>query len=261
MVDVNMWKKLREMRVNAGKTVPEVSKYLQSVGMKYATQTIYGWENGHSQPTIDTFLEMCRFYGVTDIFSYFDDVPEVADIISLPEREIIKKYRLLDLFGKEAVDNVLDVESRRCATAQAKAIQKEQKQMEASEEIEPKIIYIFPGYSIPMSAGTGNPAGDEYPEQYQLVKEPPRGATFIAPVSGDSMEPTFHDGDKVFVRAQAEVGIGQIGVFWMDGQQWIKERGDGELISHNSEYDPRPIIDGAVCQGIVLGVCDESYFE
>lgn len=249
MADAKMWEKLREMRVSAGKTVPEVSRYLQSVGMKAATQTIYGWEKGHSQPTIDTFLEMCRFYGVTDVFSYFGDVPEVSDIISLQEREQIKKYRSLDPYGKEAVDGVLDAEWRRCTTpAQAQA--------EAN-----KVIYIFPGYSMPMSAGTGQPAGSEYPENYRLVKEPPRRATFIAPVSGNSMEPTYHNGDKLFIRSCPEIEVGQVGVFIMDGQQWVKELGHGVLISHNDEYEHITMREDIVCQGLVLGVCDESYFE
>lgn len=75
MDDAIFGKKLRELRIQAGKTVPEVSEYLKSVGCKAATQTIYGWERGHSQPTIDTFMEMCIFYGVTDIFSHFGETP------------------------------------------------------------------------------------------------------------------------------------------------------------------------------------------
>ena len=49
MDDVISGKKLREMRINAGKTVQDVSEYLKSIGHKAATQTIYGWERGHSQ--------------------------------------------------------------------------------------------------------------------------------------------------------------------------------------------------------------------
>lgn len=167
----------------------------------------------------------------------------------------------MDDRGRETVRGVADMEVARYKAAQLAAIRPQSADMEASKEIAPRIVYIFPGYSIPMSAGTGQPAGDEYPENYRLRKEPPRGASFIAPISGNSMEPTYHSGDLVFVRAQDEVEIGQIGVFFMDGQQWIKECGDGELISHNSDYDPRPMTDDVRCQGLVLGVCDESYFE
>lgn len=186
------------------------------------------------------------------------------ELITAEEKAHIQKYRLLDPYGKEAVDGVLDVESRRCEEARAAALRKERGQMEAAQEIPDKIIqlrYKVPGYSVPMSAGTGQEAGQEYPEGYILVKEQPRGTSYIATVSGDSMEPTYHDGDKLFIRACEEIEIGQIGVFLMDGQQWVKERGDGVLISHNTNYDPIPMREDIKCQGLVLGVCDTSYFE
>lgn len=111
-----------------------------------------------------------------------------------------------------------------------------------------------------MSAGTGQPAVDDPPENLRLIKEPPPGTSFVAPISGNSMEPTFHDQDKLFIRACTEIEVGQVGVFFMDGQQWVKELGDGVLISHNPAYPPRPLTEDVRCQGIVLGVCDDSYF-
>ncbi len=264
MVEDKTWDKLREMRIKAGKTVPEVSKYLQSIGLKAATQTIYGWERGHSQPTIDTFIEMCRFYGVSDVFSYFGDVPEISDVISISEREHIKKYRLLDPYGKEAVDGVLDVETRRCQEErdkQAAILREQREQLEVAEEIAPEDVYSIPLYFLPMSAGTGEIAAQEYPEDFLLKKRPPRGTSFIACVSGNSMEPTYYNGDLVFIHATVDLRQGQIGAFLMDGQLWIKELGSEELISHNPDYAPRPFTDDIRCQGLVLGVCDESYFE
>lgn len=145
----------------------------------------------------------------------------------------------------------------------AKACKVQREQMEAGDMIdfEKVIRFSVPGYSMPLSAGTGQEAGQEYPENYTLIKEPPRGTSFIARVSGVSMEPTYHNGELVFVHSTEEIPVGRIGAFFMDGQQWIKELGDGELISHNPEYDPIPMREDIRCQGLVLGVCDESYFE
>lgn len=178
--------------------------------------------------------------------------------------ELVKKYRLLDPYGKEAVDGVLDVESRRCEEERQKqaAILREQwDQIEVAEEIAPEDIYSIPLYSLPMSAGTGQEAGQEYPEDFLLKKRPPRGTSFIARVSGNSMEPTYHHDELVFVHAQNEIPVGKIGIFFMDGQQWIKELGYGELISHNPEYAPRIMADDILCQGLVLGICDNSYLQ
>lgn len=199
-------------------------------------------------PSLETMRSLVYAMGYT--LKDLDEGIEKSDTLSKDEKDHLQKYRLLDPYGKEAVDSILEIEHRRCATVAP-----------VEQPATEKVIYIFPGYISPMSAGTGQPAGDEYPENYRLIKEPPRRASFIAPVSGDSMEPTYNHGDLVFVRAQEEVEIGEIGVFWMDGQQWIKERGDGELISHNPNYGPLPMTDGICCQGLVLCVCDESYFE
>lgn len=74
-----------------------------------------------------------------------------------------------------------------------------------------------------MSAGTGEPAGQEPPEDYSLKKAPPRGTSYIARVHGHSMEPTYFGGQLVFVHATEEIPVGKIGVFFMGGQQWVKE--------------------------------------
>lgn len=181
---------------------------------------------------------------------------------------LVKKYRLLDPYGKEAVDGVLDVESRRCEAARkeqmeqaSETLRKSREQSEAAEEIAPEDIYSIPLYSLPMSAGTGQEAGQEYPEDFLLKKRPPRGTSFIARVSGNSMEPTYHNGDLVFIHATVDIRPSQTGAFLMDGQLWIKELGDGILISHNPDYEPRQFTEDIRCQGLVLGVCDESYFE
>lgn len=112
-----------------------------------------------------------------------------------------------------------------------------------------------------MSAGTGEIAAYDYSETIQLSKMPPEGTSFIVYAKGDSMEPLYHDGDKVFVRAQIEIEPGQIGVFYMDGQMWIKKLGEGVLLSRNPAYPPRPMTDDVRCQGLVLGICDESYIK
>lgn len=176
-------------------------------------------------------------------------------VFTAQEQGHIQKYRLLDPYGKEAVDGVLDVEWRRCTAAEETT-----RRAQASED-EKIIRFSVPGYSLPMSAGTGQEAGQEYPENYTLVKEPPRGTSFIARVSGDSMEPTYYNDDLVFVHSTEEIPVGRIGVFFMDGQQWVKELGDGMLLSHNPAYPPRPMTEDIRCQGLVLGVCDESYFD
>lgn len=192
--------------------------------------------------------------GISDYLSEIKNTPPYSEEALKLAEDYTKR---MDDRGRETVRGVADLEVARYKAA----IQKERKEMEAAEEIALEVVFICPGFISPMSAGTGQQAGDEYPENYHLIKEPPRGTSYIAPVSGNSMEPTYQSGDKLFIHACTEIRRGQIGVFFMDGQQWIKELGDGELISHNEKYDPIPVREDIRCQGLVLGVCDESYFE
>lgn len=199
-------------------------------------------------PPLETMRRLVYSMGYT--LDDLDRGVEESDHFSKEEKDHIQKYRLLDSYGKEAVDEILAIEYRRCSAPD-----------QAPTTEADMVVFIMPGFLSPMSAGVGQPAGEDYPENYHLTKEPPRGASYIATVSGDSMEPTFYDGDKLFIHACTEINVGQIGVFFMDGQQWVKELGGGELISHNPNYPPRPITEDIICQGLVLGVCDDSYFE
>ena len=73
------------------------------------------------------------------------------------------------------------------------------------------------------------------------------------------MEPTYHSGDKVFVEKCDSLEKGEIGIFVVNGDAFIKELGDKCLISHNSAYKPIKLIssDSVYCCGRVLGVVEE----
>lgn len=222
-------------------------------------------------PPLETMRKLVYSMGYT-----LDDLDrglEVSDNFSAAEKAHIKKYRLISPNWKEAVDGVLDIGYREYEEQQAARkeqleqatadLREQQGKMEAGELMETEKIIRFrvSEYTMPVSAGVGECADLEFPKDIDLVKAPPHGTSFIAHVSGISMEPTYHDGDMVFVHATVEIPVGKIGVFLMDGKQWIKELGNEELISHNSKYKPIPMRDDIKCQGLVLGVCDESYFE
>ena len=73
------------------------------------------------------------------------------------------------------------------------------------------------------------------------------------------MEPTLHGGDKVFVEKCDSVDIGEIGIFVVNGDAFIKEFGDKCLISHNEKYKPFSLSenDSVYCCGRVIGVVEE----
>ena len=112
-------------------------------------------------------------------------------------------------------------------------------------------------YALPASAGTGNILDSELAEEL-FVPESAEAeqADFVISVGGDSMEPTYHDGDKVFVEKCDSVDIGEVGIFVVNGDVYIKELGNNCLISHNEKYKSIRIgeNDGVYCCGRVIGV-------
>ncbi len=213
----------------------------------------------NKNPKLDTLQAICNVLGCTlNDFMDRPPQPQKASPYSDEAMKLAGDYDShMDDRGRETVRGVADLEIARYK----EAIQKQQVQLEAMKkpEVAEEAIYILPYYLHPSSAGTGEYSdGDEW-EELTLCKRPPRGASYVVRVHGDSMEPTYRDGDRVFVRAGADVRPGQIGIFIMDGEQYIKELGDGVLISHNPGYSSHPMTANIRCQGLVLGVCDAEY--
>ncbi len=73
-------------------------------------------------------------------------------------------------------------------------------------------------------------------------------------VSGNSMFPVYQNGDLVLVEKNARVDEGDIGIFVLNGESFIKKQGVDELISINPEYPPKPYSsnDSILCCGKVL---------
>jgi phage repressor protein C with HTH and peptisase S24 domain len=66
-------------------------------------------------------------------------------------------------------------------------------------------------------------AGSFAEERLVPESEAAEQADFIIFVGGDSMGPTFHNGDKVFVEKCDSVEVGEVGIFVVNGDVPIKE--------------------------------------
>lgn len=110
-----------------------------------------------------------------------------------------------------------------------------------------------------VSAGIGYDLNFNSDDDFKNIKvlDTPEAesADFAVTVEGESMSPDFHDGDIVLVKQQDNIDIGQIGIFTIDGDGYIKEYGEDCLISHNPKYpDIYPEEYQEVkCYGLVLG--------
>lgn len=198
------------------------------------------WEVGKAKPDCVTLLRICEVLHISpnQLLGFNVNV----DTPTLNEWAILHKYRDIDEIGKDAVSAVLDAEYRRV--------------------IKPKKARLLKldFYNYPASAGTGNFLETETPDEI-VVKEcaEAEAADYVIPISGDSMEPTYHGGDKVFVEKCDSVEIGEVGIFVVNGDAYIKELGNRCLISHNPAYKPIRLTsnDSVFCCGRVLGIVEE----
>lgn len=241
---------IKESRVAAGLTQFQVADALGR-----PQNTISAWEMGRAQPDANTLFELFRVLGrsVDEAFGF--TVQSFA--VTTNEREHIKKYRALDGHGKEMVDLVLGKEIER--------VEDESRQrLQAGENGRDENVFRIPfRCSIQSaSAGTGTYLGPESFETIYVQDTPmTRQASFGVPVSGDSMEPKYHDGDILAVEGAEEINVGEIGVFTIDGEGYVKKLGEGELISLNKDYAPIQMDDSIRCHGRVIGVLEPGWIS
>lgn len=202
------------------------------------TTTISNYENNVSTPNEQNLYKLMDALKCDANFLFeWEETEQLQPTYA--ERQQIKKYRSLDEHGKKAVDSILNIEYNRCTTP--------------IDEV--KIIHL-PKSVLKVSAGSGNWLDEQQLESVSVVDTPvARKANLILEVDGDSMSPMYENGDNVFVRTQPDIEIGNIGIFIVDGNGYIKKLGKDRLISVNPEYDdifPTEYSDFR-CVGKVLG--------
>jgi len=95
---------------------------------------------------------------------------------------------------------------------------------------------IFRLYDIPVSAGADMYLLSSDYEKITAEDIIPSETSYAVRVRGDSMEPKYYDEQIVFIREQPTLEHGEIVVFALNGESYIKELGRGELISLNNKY-------------------------
>ena len=230
---------LREARLAQNLNQEELAKLL---GVN--NRCISTWETGTAKPDCLTLIRLCEALKISP--NYLLGFATDFNPPSANELSLLRKYREIDSFGQNAVQAVLNAEYDRVLSARPK--QKKAR------------LLSLDFYDYPASAGTGNFLDTEAPQKI-IVPETTEAeqADFVIPICGDSMEPTYHDGDRVLVERRDTIRSGEIGIFVLNGEAYIKELGNRCLISHNDAYKPIKIgaDDSIICCGKVIGVIRE----
>ena len=89
----------------------------------------------------------------------------------------------------------------------------------------------------------------------------PDQTDFGVRISGDSMEPLYHTGDVAWIQKKDSIANGEIGIFYLNGNTYIKELHDEPdgvfLVSLNEKYQPIQVLesDSFKIFGKVIGKC------
>jgi len=203
--------------------------------------------------------------------------------LSDEEIELIEEYRSLDVFSRELIRSSIRIEHQRALQHEKAAEEpapaknaRKQKEKKVAREIdftperlisevvspkrERKKISL---YNLPVSAGTGQT--HDYlstPERTISIPVDSKTATadYAVRISGQSMEPKFHDGDILLVQATEDIKTGDLGIFMLDNECYFKVFADDRLLSLNPDYSQILLKDfsSVRCQGKVLGKLKKS---
>lgn len=236
--------KLKDLRLKAGYSQKDVYEHF-----KIPQSTFSSWEVGKSEPSGEMLIKLCEFYKCDMVKEFSTD-----EDLNYKEWNMIEMYRSLDDKGKNHIDYELNREAERVNELQKQS--EYIKKLETTDgnnesNIDMRLINYY--YRV-ASAGTGQIIFDmpptkriEIPNTLEYKK-----VDYAIGVNGNSMEPTFHDGDMLLVEMTENIDIGDIGIFRVDNESYVKKLGETELLSINPAARNIPLNETAKCMGKVI---------
>ena len=202
--------------------------------------TVAGWETNHSRPDLGSLPALCRALKIS-LNTFFGQ----------ERRRTAEEAHVLDVFFS------LEAGDRESILWQMEALRDRRAEMrEKAKHVPlPKTVTLFVN-NLGAAAGFGAALDEAQGEKMILLADrDTERADEIITVCGRSMEPTFLDGEQVLVQHTRELREGEIGIFLVDNEGYIKEYRKDGLHSHNPEYKTMTFHEGQTvrCIGRVIG--------
>ncbi len=249
---------LKELRKKQKLTAKETADKLSSLGYEISEKTISGYETGIRMPNADVFMALCTIYDCKNILEMFSFIKADYSIPTDSEWKMVEKYRFISTHSPDGAGVVDTVLEREYAIAEKLREQKEQLEkvqrmdMEVSEELIPLRLWAY--YGKIACAGTGF-YFDDIPTD--TIEAPDANADFIIGVNGDSMDPDYSDGEKLYIKKVENINPGEVGIFTINNECFLKEYGEDGLVSKNKKYDDIPGNEDVRLIGKVVGKVKE----
>lgn len=193
--------------------------------------TISKWEKGTRSPKIQEIEELANFFGIDPQIMMFGKSYTTTAPNSLIEQISDKVVQLTEPNQKNVLrysSELLD-EQERATTISDKTID--------LYDARKRISLPVPGK---VSAGTGYWQEDDYDTMVSFYADDiPDQKDFdtIAIAVGHSMEPKIKNGDFLFIKFTPTVDLNKIGIFQVDGENYVKKLKSDCLESLNPDYD------------------------
>ena len=204
---------------------------------------VSNWENGRTRPDLGILPQLCGILGITLYELYGLSTP--AARYTEQEEALIAAYRGLSGGHQLAVERLI-------ASLQA-----------AEQAADCPDITVLTLCSKQLAAGFDGSAEFEDTGEpvYLYTSELTRQADLVFPVSGNSMEPRYHDGDLVLVQRYPgcpALRYGETGAFIIGSSTYIKVYEKDGLHSLNRHYKTMTFSedDSVYLIGRVLGILD-----
>lgn len=265
---------IRRIRKDKKLTQKELGEKLKGISQ----QQIGQWENGNKIPKLETIRKIADALEVglweiieLDQMDLDTRIQEIKKMVSLLtpegleefdrlvtealdlEKPLLERYRQLNQTGQEkAIDQV---ELLTKIPEYRKEYAEKAKERTLQRNAHTSNIRLINYYYRLASAGTGQIVFDMPPTDKIEIPDIPeyKKVDYAIGVNGNSMEPEFSNGDILLIEMTEEIDIGEIGIFIVDNESYVKKLGNGELISLNPDYENIQLTENSRCMGKVVG--------
>jgi len=246
--------KIKQLRLERGLSQIELAN---KIGVAKSTYSLY--ESGKREPDVLKIKKIAAALNTTGDELLGTSIKN--NELSKEAMSLAEKYDSLDDRGKSVVKALVNHEYEFLQTLKNKY----KEEFACETNIIPMKRQI-PLSHLPTSAGTGVYLDSSNYELIDIYDVPEtKAANFAVRISGDSMEPEYFDGDIALVKQQPCVEDGEVGVFILNNEGYIKKcvtKNDKcYLVSLNPKYPPMEInsYDELKTAGKVIGVAKERF--
>jgi CI repressor len=223
---------IKVFRKSTGLTQDELAQKLNTT-----KQTISRYEKGDRKANQDMLFSLCDIFGV----SIDDFFPSTNENSTTPTASP-------DSLTQQITDKVVQLtpDNKKIVLRTSEELLESQNEEETKiNEVSENIIRLddyrqttYRRVTGVVSAGSGSMQDDDLDMEVSFYEdEIPDDYDAIAYVVGNSMEPKIKNGDYLFIKNTPQVDYNTIGIFQVDGANYVKKLRQGYLESLNPDYE------------------------